>query len=156
MFDLGIEEIAPRILLKRGVKVPITAPLFFRLFGKKEIRLVLRQPTARTLLKIAAIACETNYKEEMDLKEALEFYKTNAKKVHKIVALSILNSPRKNWLASILARQLRRQLTEQHLLYLYQLVVAQGGVQDFMNTIRLVMQTRITRPMNLSPEEKTS
>ena len=47
------EQRAASLLLKKGVKVSITAPLFLRLLGKKKIDLVITAPTIYTLLLIS-------------------------------------------------------------------------------------------------------
>lgn len=152
---MKVEKLAPELLLKRGVRVAVPAPLFLRLLGKKEFQLILHHPTARTLLKIADEYLKMAAPEgEVKLDDMVAHYRRHAKRVHKIVALGFFN--RKAYGAGLLARYLRRKLTERQFLYLYQLLLLHGGVEDFLNTIRLIGRTRITRPMNLSQTEKTS
>ncbi|HLS12223.1 MAG TPA: hypothetical protein VK050_08675 [Flavobacteriaceae bacterium] len=155
--EVLIEKLAPQMLLKRGVKVNVRAPLFLRIFGKKELALTMYQPTARTLLKIANVYLKlTTIEDDGKLTSLLKHYTKHSKKVHRVVSLGFLNSPRKMWRTNILAWYLARTLTEQHFLYLFQLLILHGGVEDFLSTIRLIEQTRITKPMNLSQERKTS
>lgn len=152
--EINIEKLAPELLLKRGAQVSIPAPLFFRLFGKKKIKLIMHHPTARTLLQIAHHYTKMAIVEdEQKLSDLMSHYVKNAKRVHKVVALGFLNSSKKNWLAGMLAWYLRGKLEESHFLYLYQLLIIHGGVEDFTNTIRLIGETRITKPMNLSQKE---
>ncbi len=154
---LKVEKLAPELLLKRGVQVSIPAPLFFRWFGKKELQLTLFHPTSRTLLKIADEYLKMAVVEDdVKLTDMVSHYQKNAKRVHKVVALGFLRESRKTWRVKLLAWYLRRNLTESHFLYLYQLLIIHGGVEDFLNTIRLIGKTRITKPMNLSQKKKTS
>lgn len=157
--SIDIEKLAPDLLLKRGVPVPVTAPLFLRIFRKKTIKLVLFHPTGLTLLKIASkyLSMGVINDKDLSLPEAVKAYADHGKKVHQIVALGFLNSPYLNWLHKPLAWWLRRKLTEQHFLFLFNLLITHGGVEDFIATIRLIRKTRITKPMiNPSPKEKTS
>ncbi|AQX50616.1 MULTISPECIES: hypothetical protein [Elizabethkingia] len=156
---IDIEKLAPDLLLKRGVPVPVTAPLFLRIFKKKTIKLVLFHPTGRTLLKIASkyLSMGVINDEDLSLPDAIKAYADHGKKVHEIVALGFLNSPYLNWFHKPLAWWLRRKLTEQHFLFLFNLLMTHGGVEDFIATIRLIKTMRITKPMtNLSPTEKAS
>ncbi|WP_078779926.1 hypothetical protein [Elizabethkingia meningoseptica] len=157
--SIDIEKLAPDLLLKRGVPVPVTAPLFLRIFRKKTIKLVLFHPTGRTLLKIASkyLSMGVINDKDLSLQEAVKAYADHGKKVHEIVALGFLNSPYLNWLHKPLAWWLRGRLTEQHFLFLFNILITHGGVEDFIATIRLIRRTRITKPMvNLSPTEKAS
>lgn len=149
---------AAKILLKRGVKVPVTAPLFFRIFGKKTINLVITAPNLYTLIKIAEIFCEMRIKETKDLSfaESFELLKAHHKQMITIVALATLNDKKKHWRLPFLRRTLVKRLNAETLSYLFFLIIAYGGVEDFINTIRLAEVTKITKPMNLSPEEKMS
>ncbi len=156
---INIEKLAPELLLKRGVKVPVTAPLFLRLFGKKTVNLYLRQPTSRTLLKIAHQYLKMNITksdEDISVNDAMKLYSEHGKTAHQIVSTGLLNSRWFNWLNKPLSYWLEGKLTEPHWLYLYQMIIVHGGVEDFLNTIRLIRTTRITKPMNLSPKEKAS
>ena len=155
--DKLIEKLVPEMLLKRGVKVNVRAPLFLRIFGKKELELTMYQPTSRTLLKIAYAYLNIDaIEDDVKLNSLMKHYKEHSKSVHRVVSLGFLNKPRKMWRTNILAWYLARTLTEQHFLYLYQLLILHGGVEVFLNTIRLIEETRITKPMNLSQEVKTS
>lgn len=154
--EVLIEKLAPQMLLKRGVKVSVRAPLFLRIFGKKEIELTMYQPTSRTLLKIAHAYLDIAPVDgDVKLTSLMKYYVKHSKSVHRVVSLGFLNHPRKMWRTKILAWYLSRTVSEQHFLYLFQILILHGGVEDFLNTIRLIEETRITKPMNLS-REKTS
>lgn len=152
------EKRAAGLLLKRGVKVQILAPLFFRLFRKKTIDLTITAPTTNTLLKIAHtyLSMGIGKTDELTVPEAFSILKNHSKGMTDIIAICILNSPKKMWLKGILSRLLANRLTQDHINYLFHLIVVYGGVEGFINTIRLVETTMITKPMNLSPEEKMS
>ncbi len=146
------------MLLKRGVPVQVKAPFFLRLFGKKRITLKLTLPTLHTLLCIAEeyLATGVDVDKELSLKEALEITLISGRMASRVVAMAIINKASLLWLCGLLAGVLRKSLTAESLKYLYHLIVVYGGVSDFIATIRLVQKTRITKPTDLSREEKGS
>jgi len=146
------------MLLERGVKVPVTAPLFLRIFGKKTVSLTITAPTIATLTKIAGKYLELNIKniQELTLPESFELLEKHSKAMSIIIATIILNRRHTYWLAKPLAYFLRGWVPMNQLAYLFQLVILYGGIEDFINTIRLTEATRITMPMNLSQQQKTS
>lgn len=158
MEQQATESRAAKVLLKRGVKVPVTAPLFLRLLGKKTINLNVHAPTSNTLLAIADKYLEMRIADTKDitLADAFAFYKKHGKTMTEIVALCILNQPQKFWRHKILARFIDKKLQQDEISYLFHLIIVYGGVEDFINSIRLMETIRITKPMNLSPKEKTS
>ncbi len=150
---MNAEKKTANILMQRGVAVPVAAPLFFRLFGKKKIELVVRAPDVRTSLKVAYRYLQLGIENtgEMSLPEAFMLLKAHGKSITQIIALCI--SP--TWFRP-LSWLLMRRLTHQEQSYLFQLIILYGGIEDFINTIRSIEATRITKPMNLSPNEPTS
>lgn len=158
MNQQATEQRAANILLKRGVSLPVTAPLFFRLFGKKEIKLTISAPSIYTLVLISEKYLSLRIQETKDLtiSEAFELLNVHSRAMSEIVAMCILNNSRKMWRKRFLASFLEKRLKSEELGYLFQLIIAYGGIEDFINTIRLMESMRITKPMNLSPEEKTS
>lgn len=151
------EQRAASLLLKKGVKVSITAPLFLRLLGKKKIDLVITAPTIYTLLLISEKFLSMRIpNQELSISEAFTLYRFHGKTMTEIVAMAILNDKKKMWRKRFLARHLNKQLKPEELTYLFTLIIAYGGIEDFISTIRLMEQMKITRPMNLSPEEKMS
>lgn len=156
--DENVEKRAANILLERGVKVPVTAPLFLRLFGKKTISLIISAPTIATLTRIAEHYLALNIKntQELTLPESFELLKKHSKTLSIIIATIVLNKRYKYWMIKPVAHFLRGAIPMAQLTYLFQLIILYGGIEDFINTIRLTEATRITMPMNLSQTEKTS
>lgn len=148
------EKKTANLLLERGVIVHVTTPLFLW-FGKKKTEIVIKAPTTEKFLEIALLFLEMNIQNtgEMELKEAFELFVKHGEKMSEIIALCVSSGGDK---IPNLAKVLRRSLTQQEMSYLFHLVIAYGGIEDFINTIRLAEATRITKPMNLSPAEETS
>lgn len=154
MTQHATEQRAANILLQRGVMVQVATPLLFRWLGKK-ISLKITAPSTREFINIAHefLAMGIKNTGEMELSEAFSFVSLHGKKMSKIIARSVADRRLPiGWTAYIL----RHSLTQQEMSYLFQLIIAYGGVEDFINTIRLMAATRITKPMNLSPAEKMS
>lgn len=148
---------AAKILLKKGVEVSITAPLFLRLLGKKTIKLVITAPTIYTLLLISEKILEMKIPtQELSISESFVLFRYHGRKMTEIVAMAILNDSKKMWRKRFLAKHLLKNLKPEELNYLFTLVVAYGGIEDFTSTIRLMETMRVTKPMNLSPAEKMS
>lgn len=147
-----------RLLLKKGVLVPIAAPLLFRIFGIKVFKLKVKAPTAYQLLRIAELYLQMNVStySELNTNDVMQLYVKHHDKLSRIIAISMLKSTAKDWQINLLARRLYKNATQEQLNYIFRLLILHGGVQDFISTIKLVEETRITKPMNLSPEEKTS
>lgn len=152
---MNAEKKAANILMQRGVAVPVAAPLFLRLFGKKTIHLVVKAPDLRASIKVAYRYLQLGIENtgEMTLPEAFTLLKTHGRSITQIIALCI--SP--TWFRP-LSWLLMRRLNHQELNYLFTMIILYGGIEDFINTIRLIEATRITKPMNidLSPDEATS
>ena len=153
MDNLTEKQVA-ELLLKKGISVEIATPFFSRLFGKKKEVIKISIPSVNKLLLITYKFLQMGIDKLDDLtaKEAYELYAQHAVAVSEIVALAVSN--KKSYKS--LAKRLRKSCTQAELAYLYFLVISYGGVQDFLSTIRLIKETRITKPMNLSPTEKTS
>tara|TARA_R110002033_G_scaffold1964_2_gene14474 strand:+ start:924 stop:1397 length:474 start_codon:yes stop_codon:yes gene_type:complete len=156
--NASAEKRAANILLNKGALVHIKAPLFLRMFGKKTIAVVVKAPTVHTLIQIAneSLQFDVDLEKTINVKDAVTEVAAHGKVMVKIVALAVLNSPRKRWRLPILQRFLLKSIDVKELFYLYQLIMLYGGYEDFTNTIRFTLTTRITKPMNLSQEEKRS
>ena len=156
-----IEQRAAETILENGVRVSIPAPFFLRLFGKKTIKLKLRQPTLRTLMVVSSLALEAGFSFEGidsgNLDAAHELIQTHAKTLARIVAVFILRKKRKIQLFSgMLANYLLDKTTSRKMAEIVLLIVAIGGVQDFTDSIRLIRSMRVTTPKNLSPTDQGS
>lgn len=155
---IDIEKKAANILLKRGVKVQILAPLFFRVFGKKKIDIVVKAPTTDTLIVIAEqyLSMRIENTKDLNLPESFDLLKKHSKTMTKIIATTILDQKRNWFLVRYWTWLLSKKLTQEETNYLFHLIIVYGGVEDFISTIRLMETVRITKPMNLSPTEKMS
>ncbi|MRM82979.1 hypothetical protein [Riemerella anatipestifer] len=150
---------AAKLLLKRGVELMLPAPFFLRLFGKKQIKLTLKTPCLESQLAISEVFLQTGIflkEDEISMQKALEILSNHGVRITEIVAMAIQNETKINWKVRRLAKRLRQTINTEEMSYLFSLLVAFSGVHDFTNTIRLIQETRITKPMNLSPTEKTS
>ena len=146
-------------ILDKGVRVPIPAPLFLRVFGKKTVNVIIRRSVMYNLLLIAKeyIRLGVNEKLDDDFNAWTHLFVKTAKPVSRIVAIGILRGV---WpvrlFSGLLAAHLRRHINCRELASLAAILVTMNGVQDFLNTIRFLGTMRITRPRNLSPEEEGS
>ncbi|MFX1617832.1 hypothetical protein JZ945_03060 [Riemerella anatipestifer] len=150
---------AAKLLLKRGVELMLPAPFFLRLFGKKQIKLTLKTPCLESQLAVSEVFLQTGIflkEDEISMQKALEILSNHGVRISEIIAMAIQNETRINWRVRRLAKRLRKNINTEEMSYLFSLLVAFSGVHDFTNTIRLIQETRITKPMNLSPTEKTS
>ncbi|MDY3526171.1 hypothetical protein PG310_10795 [Riemerella anatipestifer] len=154
-----IEIKAAKLLLKRGVELMLPAPFFLRLFGKKQIKLMLKTPCLESQLAVSEAFLQTGIflkEDEISMQKALEILSNHGVRISEIIAMAIQNETKINWKVRRLAKRLRQTINTEEMSYLFSLLVAFSGVHDFTNTIRLIQETRITKPMNLSPTEKTS
>ncbi|AKQ39403.1 hypothetical protein AS87_03470 [Riemerella anatipestifer Yb2] len=150
---------AAKLLLKRGVELMLPAPFFLRLFGKKQIKLTLKTPCLESQLAVSEAFLQTGIflkEDEISMQKALEILSNHGVRISEIIAMAIQNETKINWKVRWLAKRLRKNINTEEMSYLFSLLVAFSGVHDFTNTIRLIQETRITKPMNLSPTEKTS
>lgn len=150
------EKQAIQMLMNGGVPVQLVAPPFLRFWGKKHLNFLLRLPKMDTLIRIAEkyLLLGIEMPDKLKLNDAILLTAVSAKRISEIVAISLLN--RKSVFTKRLAKLLRKNLTAQQLYYFFSLIIIHGGVEDFTNTIRLIEATRITKPMNLSPQEAGS
>lgn len=155
---IDIESKAANLILKRGVKVQVLAPLFLRFFGKKTMTITVRAPKSLTLVCIAEkyLSMRIENTKDLTLPESFQLLKSHSSTMTEIIAICLLDSKKKMWRMKFLAKFLASRLTQEEINYLFHLIIVYGGVEDFINTIRLMETVRITKPMNLSPEEKMS
>lgn len=155
---IDIEKKAANLILKRGVKVQVLAPLFFRLFGRKTMTVTVKAPKSTTLVEIAEkyLSMRIENTKDLSLPESFQLLKFHSSTMTEIIAICLLDSKKKMWRMKFFARFLSSRLTQEEINYLFHLIIVYGGVEDFINTIRLMETVRITKPMNLSPKEKMS
>jgi predicted neuraminidase len=159
----AIQRKAAETFLERGVRVPLPAPRFLRLFGKKTVNVVIRQPYLRTLFTASELALSDGFSldglDQGQTDAALELINKHSKTAARIVAVYFLNGKWKNRLFSKrVGSWLFSKLTNQKLLEITVTIVLMSRYQDFTSSIRLFKQMSLTTmmPKNLSPEEKGS
>jgi hypothetical protein len=147
------------LMLERGVRVPIRSPFFMRWLGKKQIYLTVTSPLEGALMAAAEQYLRTGLTleelEDCTAEQALSILRTHGKAIERAVACVWLNG---YWsiklFARLLAWYLRWHCEPRHLLYVIQVVLIYGGVQDFMTTTRSVRLLKVTEP-NLGQSKKT-
>lgn len=158
-----IQRRAAETILERGVRVPIPAPRFLLLFGKKEIGIILHEPYLRTIQTAAALSLKDGFSiDELatgNTDAAMKLVLDHSETVARIVAVHFLNGKWKNRLFSkILGSWFLSRLTNRRILDIALIIVMISRYQDFTTTIRLFkeMSMTIMIPKNLSPKEKGS
>lgn len=157
---MQIEERATDTLLERGVTVQIAAPLLFRVFGKRTIKLKVSMPTLGNKLRINRIYLrmhiEPEQLQETTQQNADVLMIKHGKKVAQIAAIGMLKG---YWMPLLFSRLLGRylvwKLPADKIFLLVQLLVVFSGTSAFMSTIRLVRDMKITAP-NLSHQSQGS
>ncbi|WP_282635714.1 hypothetical protein [Sphingobacterium thalpophilum] len=146
-----VELHAAETLLQRGIQVFVKAPLFLRLFGKKRIKIRLGVPTAGALHRMGYwyLHCQlpAETKEGVSLEQALLFKVKYGRFIYRAIAcLFLVGKWRTALFMKPVARWLEENMTVNDALTLLQLVILQGGLEDFMTTTRLVRAKMITSP----------
>lgn len=151
--DNSVEKLSADILLKKGINLSFMMP-FLGIF-KRRRHFVLTAPSLETLLKVARLYLSIPpIEESISTPKAMEMVALHGKTISLILAV-VLRGGKEGILTRQLAKTLRKNLTQQEIFYLFQLVALHGGVQDFIATIRYIGTHRITAPM-LSQEAETS
>lgn len=158
--NMQVELRAARTMLQRGVPVHPHAPWLLRLFGIRYIRLMLRQPLAGTMERVAGYYLSTGISsdqlDDISTEDALTLMARNGGNIRKAVAAAILNGWVSGWLfVRPMAWYLRWHLDEIKICTYMNILVKYGGVSDFMTTTRYVRSLRLTTP-NLGHETKRS
>ena len=139
-------------ILDKGVRVPIPAPLFLRMFGRRFIHVTVRRPTINSMLRISKLYLRLKMKEDQtDWTSWMYTLASTGKEVSRIVAVGMLRGSLRTWLFSRpLAAYLREHIDMRQQAELAVVLVTCSGVQDFMNTIKFLRLMKITEPRNLS------
>jgi hypothetical protein len=153
---MNTEKHAADILLDRGVSWPIKAPWFFRIVGKKTIRIKVKALKYGTLLELSSLYSAMGIT-EADFKSQHKMILKHLKTVCLIAAICILNSKTRIRLFSKpLARFILKRFTANMLLEVMIFIISYSGVTSFLSTIRLIGDLSMTAPKNLSPENQGS
>lgn len=158
-----VQRKAAETMLERGVRVPLPAPRFLRVFGKKTVNITIHQPYLRTIQTGALLALKKGFSldslTEGKTDAALELIVKHGPTVSHCVAVYVLNG---KWLNRLFSRTLGAwlfsKLTSSRLLEISVTIVLMSRYQDFTSSIRLFKQMSITMmtPKNLSPKEMGS
>ena len=149
----NIELQAAKSLLDEGIKVPVSAPLFLRVFGKRKIYLVVRQPYLGTLYRISKIYLETGM-DNADNGDKKALYINYAKPMSRVVAQAILNG---YWSGKLMGKLFAWWLVDKiSPLYLENIISMLQAVADkevFQDTIRSVGGMIMTTPNQSQTEQ---
>lgn len=156
-----VEQLAAERILESGVRVTIPAPLFLRLFGKKTVKLVIRQPYLGTLAHVSRLSLDAGFNfdeiDKGDLDAAHKLVSNHARTICRIIAVMVLSSRfRIGLFTGMLSRWLMWKLKPRKLAEITMTIILLCGVQDFTSSIRLLRSLRITAPKNLGPKEQGS
>lgn len=150
------EAAAARALLEQGIKVPVRAPLLFRLFGKKKISLIVPPPVLGTLYRIGEIVEASGMERVLSGETAItmaQIHREYIKPMCRIVAIALLNGKfTGSAFAAPLAAWLRWSLSPLYLFTIVRKLEALRLDDVFMNTIRSTVAMKMTAP-KLSPKE---
>ncbi|MEZ2337691.1 hypothetical protein AB6735_18740 [Mucilaginibacter sp. RCC_168] len=151
---MNIESQAAATLLDKGIKVRVTAPLLFRLFGRQDINLVIRAATGGTINRCNDLFLSTGMTREQlpDLEdmEAHTLYKQFTPTLCKIIATAWLNSFFFGWLlARIVGHWLYWHMSMPQIVTSMKVILMLMVKEGFLNTIRSAATMQMTAP-NLS------
>lgn len=137
-----VEQRAADTLLDKGVPILLRAPLLLRLFGKKRIKAIFHNPTGGTLLKInsyyLSMGVTAKGLAEMDFNGLLNAQVSQHTKVYKALACALLNNRLLQFLfTKIIAWWMADSLAYKYACRLYEVLLIQGGIEDFTNIIGL-------------------
>lgn len=137
-------------MLEMGVRVQcVTAPLLFRLFGRRKLNITLRQPTLADLIRISRIVVGMGLDpaalEGLTLAGSYKLVQAHACEALRVLAVS--SAPR--WVPRRLyAWWLGRHLTPSAFAQAWMVFTLTAGVADFTGSIRLMLTAD-----NLSPTD---
>ncbi|MBD1394260.1 hypothetical protein [Mucilaginibacter glaciei] len=157
---MKVEQQAAATLLEQGIKVRVTAPLLFRVFGRKIIELVMLAPNQGTLLRISALYLSTGIQadelKEMDEGNAHALFTKHGRTLCSIIAVAWLHGYwRGKLFTRIVSRWLYWHLNNMQMLTIVNLLVMLSSKESFTTSIRLIATMKITAP-NLSHENQGS
>ena len=149
--NTAIELHAADLILKRGVRLELRAPLFLRLVGKKTLKLTVTSPLEGTLQRVAKYYLETGITadqlDNISHEQALGLMAVHGKQLNKAVACAWLNG---YWRGMLFTRPLawymRWHCKAEDILVIATMILLYGGVSDFMNTTRSVRMMKTTSP----------
>jgi hypothetical protein len=149
--DLATEKLAADLILRRGARIKMRAPLFLRLLGKKDVSVIVRAPLEGTMMRVASYYLGTGLAQEklqnISHEQALAVMAVHGKAINKCVACGILNGYWSGkYFTNLLAWYLRWHCKPEELLMIANILLLYGGVSDFMSTTRSVRLMKLTGP----------
>lgn len=144
-----VELKATQTLLDKGVPVHFATPLFIKLFGVKRITVAVRNPTINTYAACLEYYLKMGLTPEqstsMDFNELLAICSAKSYLASRLVARAILNSTLLGWLfTKPLGWYIKRKASFKDLLKVAEIIVIQGGIEDFTNFIGLAQKMNIS------------
>lgn len=157
----NIEKIAADTLMEKGVKCPLSSTWWMRMFGKKKLYIIVKQPHLGTLYRISGMYLNMNMDieklENISMHDGYQLFNDHAKTICKIIAAVVLRGNCKYRLfGKIVAGYILRHSTPKELCTLLYTIMLFSGIADFCNIIRLTSTMKMTTPRNLSQNEKGS
>jgi hypothetical protein len=151
MENPAIELHAANLILKRGVRLSLRAPLFLRLIGKKTIGLVVTSPYEGTMTRVAKYYLSTGITleqlENTTHEQALALMAVHGKAIRKAVACAWLDGWISGWLFTRpLAWYMQWSAKAEDIQGIATIILLYGGVADFMGTTRSVRMMKTTTP----------
>lgn len=148
---MNTEHKAAGTLLDRGIKVRVTAPLCLRVFGKKTVMLIWRQPFFGTLARISELYLSMNISDvllaDLDNADLHPLVARHSKTFARIAAQGLLNGLVSGWiLGRLVGFWLLWKLKPGTLLNVALVMAAMADKTAFTNTTRLVRNMKITGP----------
>lgn len=158
--DQATELHAAETILQRGVKVKARAPLLLRLIFIRSVNVKLRNPTAGTMMRVAAqylrTGLDSHKLDELSAEQAMAIMAVHGKALRKAVAAAVLNGWIRGWvLTKPVAWYLKWHLTDREICTMMNLLITYGGTRDFIDTTRYIRAMKITSP-NLGQKKKGS
>lgn len=143
----NVELLAAETLLEKGVPLPLRAPLLFRLFGVKQLKVY--RPSAGNHLRIGRLYLKMGITEDQ-LKETSLLVAKELEVKHtythcRIIAFTMF----KGYLTPlffnrIMAMWLKWHLSQKQIMNTAEFVLTMGGTANFMNTTRYIKAMLIT------------
>lgn len=145
-----VEKRTADVLLQKGVKIKVRSPWFMRLFTKT-ITLTVSSLFEGTIHRVARYYLATGITQEqldnITIEQAFMLMKHHGRNFNKAVACAVLNGYVKGWLfVRPLAWYLRWHSKPNEILALLNYILLYSGIEDFMNTTKLVRKMKLTQP----------
>lgn len=144
------EEKAARVLLEHGMKVPLMAPLLFRLFGKKEISVLMPPPLLGTLYRISEVIESSGMGTVLNGGQAISIHELHSRFIKPLATIAAIGFLNGKWSGRIfsgpLAAWLYWHMRPLHLFACARVMSLLRMDENFTNTTRLIAGMKMTDP----------